>query len=172
MCNHTGCTSTKPVLLPALQFRVVLVKSIWNLRTCHHQPLQIWEVCVTNPNNKGKALLLMTLLNPLFSFTMKVTKVQTRTAFSWRLLGICSACFLKLGHMWLWMVGFKWEGTDALNSGRLITPSQNWGKTGKLLKQELACIQMHQHEETMFLGILSTLWVHPGNKKQKLTKPV
>lgn len=50
---------------------------------------------------------------------------------------------------------------------RLITLSQNPVKTGKLLKQELVCVQMSQHKETMLLGILSIVWVSPGNKKTK-----
>lgn len=55
----------------------------------------------------------MILLNPLF-LTMKESKCRQEQLFyeekcSVQLLGVCSACFLKLGHMLLWMVGFKWE---------------------------------------------------------------
>ena len=53
------------------------------------------------------------------------------------------------------MVGFKWEGTDAVNAGRLIPLSQNPVKTGKLLKQELVCVQISQPKDTMLLGIQS-----------------
>lgn len=70
---------------------------------------------------------------------MKESKCRQEQLFhelkcSVQLLGICSACFLKLGHMLLWMVGFKWEETDAVNSGTLITLSQNAIKPYKLLK--------------------------------------
>lgn len=70
---------------------------------------------------------------------MKESKCRQEQLFyeercSVQLLGVCSACFLKLGHMLLWMVGFKWEKTDAVNSGTLTMLSQNAIKMHKLLK--------------------------------------
>lgn len=150
---------------------------IWNLQTlCCHPPLQIEKVCSISPNNKGKGSLLMTLFDPLFSPTTKETKMQARAALSWgkcsaQLLGICSACFLKLGHMLLWMVGFKWEGTDAVSSGMLIISSQNAIKTHKLLKQfTWNCQQVLENKETTILGVLSMVRGHPRNRKWELRK--
>lgn len=150
---------------------------IWNLQTlCYHQPLQTEKVCNSSPNSKGKGSLLMTLFKPPFSPTMTETKMQARAALSWgncsvQLLGICSAWFLKLGHMLLWMVGFKWEGTDAVNSGMLIISSQNAIKTHKLLERfTWNCQQVHENEETMVLAVLSIVRVHPRHKKWELRK--